>query len=715
MKISLQWLKNEKSLIKNFKSQDENNILNLEHLTQQLPLAGFEIESCENFEHDQDYVLDLAITANRGDCLNIRGISREIAALNKLSFEDWIQDFATISHPTQNKNFISNEAPQACSFYSINTISNINPNAPTPNWIGDRLKKLGVALIHPVVDICNYVMFEIGQPLHAFDASLLQGSLSIRYAKKKETCQILGGALVQLQENTLVIADESGVQALAGIIGSQTSAVKETTTQIILESAHFLPAAIRGRARQYGLQTEAAQRFEQGVDPNLPLLALNYASDLITKYLAGKVDSQLSINGNALPQAPHILLRGSRIERILGIRLEGEIIHSILSRLGMEIHQINATEEWKVIPPSFRFDVQLEIDLIEELARIYGYEKIPFSPPIPKLLSSSQKSQTAANIKNITQALINQGYHEIISYSFISESLQNLCQPTTASIRLKNPLSSEFSIMRTSLWPSLLNTWRYNYNTGQKNRARYFEIGKKYFPILDTEKNIPEQLLTISGLLTGNTFPKQWGKNSTPVDFFDLKADILSIFHALGLKKIKIKFIPQKNISMLKPGESSEIWIANHKVGQAGCLHPEIQKTLELPFPVYLFEIDQIDNTFFWEQFKIADNQIYKDISYFPLIKRDFSLILERNQAVNEIMEFIQAWLKSKAPQDSFVEVTVTDIYQGKNISPEEKSVTFTASIQNPHFTLNTEQLEKLKAELLLEALQKNFKTSLRE
>lgn len=686
MKVSLNWLKN-------YSDAAKNNMPSLDHLLTQLPMAGFEIDTIESVA--DDFLLDISITANRGDCLSVRGLSREIACLNHFVFDDWI--LSTKLHAWQQPTatgFVDIQAKDACTFYAGALIENITNTKPLPNWILDRLEKSGLDSINPIVDICNYVMLATGQPLHAFDAKAIH-ALQVRMAQAGETIQVLGGQTITLECNTLVIVDQQGVQAIAGIIGGTSSAVNENTTSIFLESAHFIPEAIAGRARQYGLQTEAAQRFERGVDPALPLLALNYATQLILEYLGGTLGVCHITHGNALPKPNVIGLREARIQRILGTPFAPHLIEQILPALGMLLEKMDETH-WQVTPPSFRFDVQKEVDLIEELARVNGYDNIPTHTPQVKTLASAWPDDV---LSCGTIILVNRGYFEIISYSFISETLQQQCFPDIAAVKLRNPISSELAMMRNSLWPSLLATLQYNVNRKQ-TRARYFEVARVYHPEWNQALGSVEQNLLLAGLTYGPLYPEQWGIKSVEGDFFDLKANIMAIFTELGIAA-RIRFVAAQNI-MLQTGQCAEILLDDQVIGLAGRLHPRLQQYFELSKAVYLFEINSS---------KLPQKCIptYHEMSRFPLVRRDFAFLVPRHEPIDDILSFVKSSVGGPCQ-----EVILFDVYQGKNIPVEQKSIAFGVVLQDMHATLTDEQINHITTELV-QGLSQKFSMQLRD
>ena len=683
MKISLQWLKTQSF----FPCPQP---ISLEELTRFMPLRGFEVEAVIPVGDDQ--VIDFSITPNRGDCLSMRGLAREIACLYNLPFTDITSlakaeaSLATIDTPIQIR------APKACLCYAGRFIRHIPKNTKAPAWLIDRLTKAGIESIHPIIDICNYVMIALGQPLHAFDADKIK-NLHVRFAKSGEKIEVLGGHTLTLSKNTVVIADENAAQAVAGVIGGMQASVHEDTTSIFLESAHFTPEAITGRARQYGLNTEAAQRFERGVDPTLPLTALEQVTHYILKYLGGDAEPIQLVEGKKIPKTKTIRLRYARLQRLLGLQeISHATIKNILLALGLSLVGESKTQ-WKVIPPHFRFDLQEEEDVIEEIARVHGYEKIVAKQP--QTQQSAPAPKKAFALDRWRQTLVQRGYHETINYSFISEQVQTQCFPHESAMRLKNPLSSEFSVLRTSLWPSLLLAWQYNLHR-QQLRAKIFEIGRVYHPHPD----FPKQPLKLAGLLSGSRLPEQWAEKPTEIDFFEVKADVEALLFP-GFQKNSLTFKPTPH-PMLHAGQAAEIFLEEKSVGTLGRLHPALQQKFDFPQAVYVFEID-IAQSFF------VSPKHYQPISCFPSVRRDFAFWVNRLQPVDEILQAVKKHLGVICQ-----EVILFDVYPGSAISADQKSIAFGVVLQAIEETLSDEQVNP-QCTTLVAQLTQQFSMQLRD
>ncbi|MEK7795842.1 MAG: phenylalanine--tRNA ligase subunit beta, partial [Pseudomonadota bacterium] len=398
-------------------------------------------------------------------------------------------------------------------------IENIDPRAITPLWMKERLRRSGLRNVHPVVDVTNYVQLELGQPMHAFDFDKLAGSIRVRHARKGEALMLLDGKKITLEKGSLLIADDRRPLAIAGIMGGLESAVSGTTQRVFLESAHFRPEAIAGRARALGLQTESAQRFERGVDPALPRLAMERATELLLAIAGGKPGPVIEQKSKRhLPKTTAISLRSNRIRRLLGLGVPATQVGGILARLGMKARR--TVDGWRVMPPSHRFDIRCEVDLIEELARVHGYEKI--TPTRPRMeMRTRALPETRLTTSRLRTALVDRDYQEVITYSFVDPDLQKLLDPAARPLALANPIAANMSVMRTSLWPGLLQTLLYNQNR-QVERQRLFEVGRRF---LSTGDRISQDCM-ISGVITGSVGTPQWGMERREVDFFDAKADV---------------------------------------------------------------------------------------------------------------------------------------------------------------------------------------------
>ncbi len=637
-----------------------------------------------------DYSIDIHVTPNRGDCLSIAGIAREVAVLNDCEVTAPLIEVMPSTIPDHLPVKVLD--PVDCPRYLGRVIRGVNPHATTPDWLVEKLRRSGMRSIHPVVDVTNYVLLELGQPLHAFDLSKLEGGIVVRLAQDKEKIVLLDGQEVELDSKTLVIADHKAPQALAGIMGGLQSAVSDTTTDIFLESAFFNPQMIAGRARRYKLNTDAAYRFERGVDPDLSWKAIERATQLLTNIVGGKVGPVIEeTSAEHLSKPTPILLREARIERVLGLPIPPQKVETILSRLGM--HLGREENHWQVTPPSYRFDLALEEDLIEELIRIYGYHQIP----VQALATDRHflpQSEQEVSLERLRQLLIDRGYHEAITYSFVAPKWQQLIDPNLAALPLTNPISADLSVMRTSLWPGLLATVSYNQNR-QQERARLFETGLRFIP---ESTNLIQQPV-LAGVVTGNALSEQWGAPQRPIDFFDVKKDLEALFSLSGMQE-NFSFVKGSH-SALHPGQSSAILYSGDLIGYLGALHPALLREMDLVGPVYLFEIDL-------EILTKKSVLEFQAISKFPAIRRDLSFVVQQKFPVDEILAVV-----SKAAGKLLNKSFLFDVYQGKGVVEDSRSLALALLWQHPERTLVDEEINELMNKVIT-ALQENFAIALR-
>ncbi|MEE9551988.1 MAG: phenylalanine--tRNA ligase subunit beta, partial [Gammaproteobacteria bacterium] len=464
----------------------------------------------------KDAVIDLSLTPNRGDCLSIAGIAREVAVLNKCDLNSTTVEPVKVDCDDKRK--IKLDAPEACAHYVGRVIKDVDAFRPTPLWIIEKLSRCGLRSINITVDITNYVMLELGQPMHAFDNDKLNGAITIRYAKAKAKLVLLDDQECELSDKTLVIADDNQTLAMAGVMGGLDSAVTKTSRNIFLESAYFNPQTILGQARRYGLHSDSSHRFERGVDYELQGRAIERASQLIIEICGGIAGPVVEESAEQyLPSNKIITLRATQIKRVLGIDIAPDEITRILQDLGM--HVLTENDNWQVTAPSYRFDIAIEADLIEEIARIYGYNNIPDQALVTTLRFQPEHDEQD-QLRKMCEYLVHRGYQEAITYSFVDAKLQALLDPESQALRLNNPIAAEMSVMRTSLWPGLLQVLIYNLNR-QQQRVRLFETGL----VFCNKKDIT-QVPTFCGMIYGNIYDKQWDIKDTSSDIFDIKGDV---------------------------------------------------------------------------------------------------------------------------------------------------------------------------------------------
>ena len=637
-----------------------------------------------------DQIIELSLTPNRGDCLSISGVARELAVINDSEFKPQ-QSKAPEQKSEQSREVVINEAA-ACPRYVGQVIEDVDVSKPTPLWLTEKLRRCGLRSINPVVDITNFVMLEVGQPLHAFDNDKLQGSICVKYAGAGEKLELLDGQECELTADTLTIADDTGALAMAGIMGGQASAVVAKTNNIFLESAFFDPHAILGKARKYGLHTESSHRFERGVDFEIQKQAIDRAAKLIIDLCGGRPGPVIEkLSGDDLPELKQVSLRRGQIERLLGISLADEDILGIFSRLGMQI-EVN-DEGWLVTAPSFRFDIEIEADLIEEIARIYGYNNIKRQLPLAHL-QMHKDNELQVHIKKMRQLLVDRGYQEAITYSFVDAKTLEILNPGIEALPLANPIASELSVMRTSLLPGLVGALLYNQKR-QQARIRLFETGL----IFKNDKKL-SQTPAIAGIITGNINENQWDIKDRSCDLFDLKKDIEALFELNGYK-IDVNFSPIHH-SALHPGQSAKIVHDNQELGFIGALHPSVQKKLGLTKEAFVFEIE-LENI----SKHITAN--YQKISKFPSVQRDISIMVAEETSIAEIMDLI-----GKTTPDVLYNLELFDVYRGEAIDLGKKSLALGLTFQRTSSTLTDDEVESAVGSIL-EGLRKEFGASLRE
>lgn len=620
-----------------------------------------------------DTIFDIELTPNRGDCLSMAGIAREVGVLTGARLKEPPIDRARAK--TRRTVKVRLKAGQDCPRYVGRVIENVNLAATTPDWMIERLRRAGVRSISPVVDVTNYVMLELGQPMHAFDLNLLAGHIEVRHARDKERLKLLDGTEATLKAGTLVIADKDRPVALAGIMGGLESAVSDHTRNIFLESAYFNPATIAGRARSLGLQTESSYRFERGVDPQLQDKAVERATALLQKIVGGQpgptVEARLE---RYLPRRARVTLRRQRIAQVLDVELSTNQVQRILSRLGMRVSR--TAHGWRVTPPSWRFDIEREVDLIEELARVHGYEKLPTR--IPRVAADTVfRSERLVPLERFKAVLVDRDYQEVITYSFVDPELQALIAPDETGLKLLNPISSDMSVMRVSLWPGLLQTVRYNRNR-QQQRLRLFEVGRHFV----RQRGGLRQDVVLGGAVTGLALPEQWGSPGREADFFDAKGDVEALLRASGCAGV-FSFAPS-SYPALHPGQQARILREGAEIGRLGALHPELTVRLDLEMPVFLFELTIS---------ALQQGQIprFVEVSRFPAIRRDLAVVVDVATPARAVLDCV-----AKSAGELLVDLHLFDEYRGEGIDSGRKSLALGLTLQDSSRTLKEEVVESV-------------------
>ena len=641
-------------------------------------------------------IFDISITPNRGDCFSVRGIAREIAVINKLSVKVLPINQAPVAADNQVKtpNVIVNAVEQ-CPRYLLQAISNIDRSIDTPKWMRDALIQSGLRTHNFLVDVTNYVLMELGQPLHAFDADTIKGDIQVRLAAPEETLILLNDQTIILTGDEIVIADDDSILALAGIMGGKRSSVTETTTNILLESAFFSPLAIAGRSRRFGLHTDASQRFERGVDFELPQLALARAYDLIstvTGAQAGQVARVESIS--SLPTRLPITLPITKVRDVLGIDIDPKVMVQILTQLGFGVDQ----QETALVctPPSYRFDMSIKEDLIEEIARIYGYDNIP--SVLPYLQVSMDYDDTADLTHEMKLALVDTGYMEAISFSFSDAKLESLLDDEALGkvLALANPISSDLAVMRRTLLSSLLPCVQYNLNR-QQSRIRFFETGLSFVGHSVSEL---VQTPSIALVAVGNIWDDQVYQNRA-LDFYDLKHDIEQLLPAL-IDTSRVRY-ERSELAFLHPGQSAKLYIDEHYVGWLGQLHPNTAKQLDLP-ATWVAQLSLAPLlTLAREQKSITTP------SKFPQVRRDIAILVNSEISLQTLESTIRA-----AAGELLIDLWLFDVYQGANVPDGQRSLAFALIWQDDSQTLSDEAV-KMVTDQVVTALRKQHNAQLRD
>jgi phenylalanyl-tRNA synthetase beta chain len=638
-----------------------------------------------------DHVFDIDLTPNRADCFSVLGVAREVAALNKLPLSAFP---VGVNAPTIDELLaIQLHAPDACPQYCGRIIRAINPDAVTPLWMKERLRRSGVRSLHPVVDVINYVMFELGQPMHAFDLQTIDGGIHVRYAQEQETLVLLDGQEVTLNENVLVIADNIKPLAIAGIMGGEPSSVQAHTTDIFLESAFFNPLMVAGVARRYGLSSDSSQRFERGVDPTLQIKALERATELLLDIVGGQVGTVITINKtDRLPVKVSIVFKPSQVKQLTGIDVPEADMMVILNDLGMTVTPQQGC--WSVDVPAHRFDITLDVDLVEEITRLYGYDNIKAEP----LIAAVQAGHTNPYEQLSSQLAVflsNKGYHETISYSFVDPELQLELYPEAKAMQLLNPISSELSQMRVGMWPGLIASMVYNAHR-QQTAIKFFEAGV----VFDVNDGVLQERHCLAGLLTGEHGQFNWSESARTYDFYDMKGDLQSLFTMLG--RCDVQYVAASHPA-LHPGQTARILVDGMEAGWLGVLHPRLCEALDLSNEVILFELSL-------KPLFHNNLVLYKQISKYPLIRRDLSLLVSNEVTAAQIEHAVREVVKSSLLK-SF---DVFDVYTGESIPVGKKSLAIGLTLQDEHRTLVDSEINIIIS-AIIKVLEDNFSIILRD
>lgn len=637
-----------------------------------------------------DNVIDISITPNRGDCFSIRGIAREVAVINQLQMnEPEIKSVdATI---TDEKKVVINTdgAPR----YLGRVIKNVNVKASTPEWMEQALARSGIRTHSILVDVTNYVLMELGQPMHAFDLAKIEGTVHVRQAKSQEKLQLLNDQEVELQEDVMVIADDQKALAIAGIMGGLASSVTDDTTDIFLESAFFAPLAIAGRARRFGLHTDSSQRYERGVDFELPLIAMNRASQLIQELAGGEFGPiTVAEKSDLLPKREAIELKQAQVDQLLGYKVAAEFITDALTRLGCEV-TVQANGEWSVVPPSHRYDMAIYQDLIEEVARIDGYDNIQIS--LPSMDVQLAKYQDRFEIAQLRQTVVTLGYQEAISFSFADAKLEKQLNPQVSPLMLANPISSDLAAMRSTLLSSLIPCVQYNLNR-QQSRVRFFELGLRFdYQNANSIQDL-KQIPTLALVAVGSREPESWHAKPQPMDFFDFKGEVEEI---LAAGRVKVEYVRSER-PWLHPGQSAEILVDGQLIGYLGRLHPSLENELDLSI-TWVAELDQA---------AVLQSYVsnFTELSRFPSVRRDIALLISDNINVRDIQQLIE-----KTGGELLDSTWLFDVYTGQGVEEGKRSLAFALLWQHPSRTLEDAEI-KSGMDNIIQVLENTYQATLR-
>lgn len=640
-----------------------------------------------------DTIIDVDLTPNRGDCLSIAGLAREVAA-----------NYAeNVCRPTINPVPAVNEdirpvellAPQACPRYIGRVVRNVDLSRPTPLWMVERLRRSDIRSIDPVVDITNYVMLELGQPMHAFDLKQIQGGIRVRMAEEGEKLTLLDGQELTLHSDNLVIADHQRALAMAGVMGGEHSGVASDTTDLFLESAFFDTIAIAGKARAFGLHTDSSHRFERGVDWQLQREAMERATALILDVVGGEPGPVIEQVASAhLPKIAHVTLRDERIRQMLGMAIPAADVQSYLHHLGLGVAKAG-DGEWQVEVPSHRFDISLEIDLIEELARLYGYNRLPVSAPTAALNLQAQP-ETRGDLPVLRRLLVARGYQEAITYSFIEPGLSKQFDPLHEPLALANPISADMAVMRTSLLPGLSKALLHNQNR-QQPRVRLFESGLRFVPQAAGDL-LQEPML--AGIASGTRLPEGWANSGDKLDFFDLKGDVEAVLGQGGALD-SYRFEPAEHPA-LHPGQSARVLRGDALVGWLGALHPSLVADLDLDGPVYAFELSLA-------AIRYGRLPAFAELSRFPEVRRDIALVADKSVLAADLLADIR-----QQAGEHLKNLRLFDVYEGKGIDPHSKSLAIGLTLQHSSRTLTDEEVNAVMDKVLT-SLEQGFNATLRK
>ena len=620
-----------------------------------------------------DLTVDLDLTPNRGDCLSLKGLAREVGVLNNLEVAYPV--IAPVPAQSDRSFPVTLDAKAQCPRYLGRVIEGVDLSRQSPDWLTQRLQRCGLRSIDPVVDVTNYVLIELGQPMHAFDLDRLDTQITVRMAQPDDTLVLLDGQEVKLDADTLVIADASGPVAMAGVMGGKASGVQVDSRNIFLECAFFAPIAIAGTARRYGLHTDASHRYERGVDYELPAEAMERATDILLSIVGGTAGPVIeSLDAASMPKQPKVRLREQKLNQMLGIEVDVAQVDEALQRLDFAVaerSQSSAGVQWEITAPSHRFDIAIEADLIEEVCRIYGYNNIPFTKPNVQLPLAAVSLQQHSE-RQLRQKLTHLGFQEVITYSFVDPAIEGILSQSNGLVAkaLANPMSSEQSVMRTSLLPGLIDAVKKN-TARQQDAGRLFEVGLVFKPVAGLQQD-----LTVGGILWGRRNLEAWHSDTAAVDFFDAKGVVEELGQWAGLE---LRFQPIQD-SIMHPGQSAGIFLGEEPIGRVGTLHPEVARQLDID-SVYIFEMDGA-------AILQRPRRSHGAVSRYPSVRRDIAVVVQQDISAQAVIDVLAGGMDSICTN-----ITLFDVYQGEGLDSKEKSLAIGLTLQSQETTLGEEEI----------------------
>ena len=638
-----------------------------------------------------DVSIEVDLTPNRGDCLSLAGLAREVGALYATPVARPLVMPVPAVHDEVRPGVIL--ASKACPRYLGRILRNVDLSRPTPLWMVERLRRSDIRSIDAAVDVTNYVMLELGQPMHAFDLAEINGGIRVRMAEEGEKLVLLDGQEATLRTDTLVIADHQRALAIAGVMGGEHSGVSAKTRDLFLESAFFDTIALAGKARSYGLHTDSSHRYERGVDFNLAREAMERATALLLEIIGGEPGPVIeAVNPADLPCVQPVTLRAERVSQMLGMQMPSTQIESLLVGLGLGV-ELEKAGQWQVTVPSHRFDISLEVDLIEELGRLYGYNRLPVRYPQARLAPQA-RAEARSDLPALRRLLVARGYQEAITYSFIDPKLFELFSPGVQPLQLANPISADMSAMRDSLWPGLIKAVQHNLNR-QQARVRLFESGLRFVGQLDGLKQEP----MIAGVATGSRLQEGWAHGKEAIDFYDIKADVEALLGFAGAAQA-FSFSAGEHPA-LHPGQTARIERNGQLVGFIGALHPELAKKLDISQPTFLFEL-------LLSEVEQGRMPVFSELSRFPEVRRDLALLVDRDNSSESILQCMR-----ESAGEFLTDLRLFDVYVGKGIDPHRKSLAIGLTWQHPSRTLNDDEVNAITMNILT-SLEQRFNATLR-